>query len=218
MSSTCIPEDIPPYKVGCQVPRVIEGRPGVRADAEARRDRLVEAGRILFADRGYDVPLEAVAEAAGVGIATLYRNFPTRLDLKLAILADGLHRSRRTLDELLAQVDEDPDGAMTRLTQMFVSLQLGALIPIIVRDQDLIPSELIDARKGNLASVGEILERAKSHGVVRESVTARDFFAGVALITRPLPALIADPMMDGTITASELTDRVLAIFVAGLRP
>lgn len=190
----------------------------MRADAEERRKKLVVAGRDLFADRGYDVPLEAVAEAAGVGIATLYRNFPTRLDLKLAILADGLHSSRRTLDELLVQVDDDPSGAMTRLTQMFVSLQLGALIPIVVRDQDLIPPELIDARRSNLASVGEILERAKSKGVVRDSVTSRDFFAGVALLTRPLPALIVDPMMDGTITAAELTDRVLAIFVAGLRP
>lgn len=190
----------------------------MRADAAERRDRLVVAGRDLFADRGYDVPLEAVAEAAGVGIATLYRNFPTRLDLKLAILADGLDRSRRTLDELLTQVDDDPDGAMTRLTQMFVSLQLGALIPIIVRDQDLIPDELIVARRANLMSVGEILERAKAKGVVRESVTSRDFFAGVALLTRPLPALIVDPMMDGTVTAEELTDRVLAIFVAGLRP
>jgi AcrR family transcriptional regulator len=190
----------------------------VRADAAERRTRLIVAGRDLFADRGYDVPLEAVAEAAGVGIATLYRNFPTRLDLKLAILADGLQRSRKILDELLVQVDDDPDDAMARLTRMFVSLQLGALIPIIVRDQELIPRELIDARRGNLASVGRILDRAKAKGVVRESVTARDFFAGVALITRPMPALIADPMMDGTVTGDELTDRVLSIFVAGLRP
>lgn len=190
----------------------------MRVDAVERRRKLVVAGREQFADRGYDVPLEAIAEAAGVGIATLYRNFPTRLDLKLAILAEGLSRSRLILDEILTEVETHPVSAMTRLSHMFVSLQLGALIPIIVRDQDLIPPELIEARQKNLSSVGDVLARAKFKGVVREEVTLREFFAGVALITRPLPALIEDPMMFGTVTAEDLTDRVLSIFIAGLRP
>lgn len=190
----------------------------MRADAAERRARLVSVGRELFADRGYDVPLDAVAEAAGVGIATLYRNFPTRLDLKLAILDEGLSRSRLILEEVLVEMETDPELAMTRLSRLFASLQIGALIPIIVRDREHIPDHLIEARAANLAIVDEILVRAKVKGIVRKDVTLRDFFAGVALITRPLPALMQDPMMFGSVTAEDQTDRVLAIFVAGMRP
>jgi AcrR family transcriptional regulator len=55
--------------------------PGLRADAERNRQRIVEAARALFAERGLNVPLEEIAHRAQVGIATLYRRFPTREDL-----------------------------------------------------------------------------------------------------------------------------------------
>jgi AcrR family transcriptional regulator len=53
----------------------------LRVDAERNRRLIVEAARAVFAERGLDVPLEAIAQRAGVGIATLYRRFPTREDL-----------------------------------------------------------------------------------------------------------------------------------------
>lgn len=190
----------------------------MRADAAERRERLLDAGRDLFAEVGYDVPLEAIAERAGVGIATLYRNFPSRQDLKVALLADGLGRARLVLEQLLGQVDDDPIGSLTRLSQMFVDLRLGALIPIIVRDIDQLPGDLIAERRANLKAVAEILSRAKRKGVVREDLTEFDFFAGLALITRPQPALAADPMVIGNASVDALTPRVLAIFLAGLRP
>ena len=64
----------------------------MRADAAKRRQLIVQEARRLFAAHGSDVALEAVAEAAGVGIATLYRNFDSRAaladEVALAILAD----------------------------------------------------------------------------------------------------------------------------------
>ncbi|WP_207844239.1 TetR/AcrR family transcriptional regulator [Williamsia soli] len=190
----------------------------MRADAIERRRRLIVAGREQFAERGYDVSLEAVAEAAGVGIATLYRNFPTRLDLKIAILTDGLETSRLILDELRQLAETDASAAMIRLARLFMSLQLGAMIPIIVRDQELIPPELIEARQANFATVAEIIERAKSHGAVAADITLTDFLSGVALITRPLPAIAAAPMLLVSTDPNELVERILSIFVAGLRP
>jgi AcrR family transcriptional regulator len=183
-----------------------------------RRTRLLEAGREMFADLGYDVPLEAIAERAGVGIATLYRNFPTRADLKVALMEDGLARSRRTLEVLLGEMDADPEDALAQLSSMFVSLRLGSLIPIIVRDIDVLPEHLIAERRANLVMVGEVIDRAKAKGVVREDLTAVDFFAGLAMISRPQPALAADPMVAGTTSVAALTRRVLTIFLAGLRP
>ncbi len=50
----------------------------VRADAERNRDRLLEAAKAVFAEKGSAASLEEIAREAGVGIGTLYRHFPTR--------------------------------------------------------------------------------------------------------------------------------------------
>jgi AcrR family transcriptional regulator len=71
-------------------------RPALRVDAERNRQRLIAAAREMFAERGLDVPMEDIARHAGVGVATLYRRFPTRADLiagafeaKMAAYADA---------------------------------------------------------------------------------------------------------------------------------
>jgi AcrR family transcriptional regulator len=61
--------------------------PSLRADAERNRRRILEAARAVFGEAGLDAPLEAIAQRAGVGIATLYRRFPTRDDLVAASFA-----------------------------------------------------------------------------------------------------------------------------------
>jgi AcrR family transcriptional regulator len=66
-----------------------------RADAVANRARIVDAARSLLVDTG-DVPMNAVARAAGVGQGTLYRNFPTREALLATVY-------QRDVDELVAQ-------------------------------------------------------------------------------------------------------------------
>lgn len=72
-------------------------RQALRADAERNRQRLIAAAREVFAERGLDVPIEDIARHAGVGVATLYRRFPTRADLiagafeaKMAAYADAV--------------------------------------------------------------------------------------------------------------------------------
>jgi AcrR family transcriptional regulator len=78
----------------------------LRVDAARNRGRIVEAAKAAFAEHGLDVPLEDVAERAGVGIATLYRRFPAREDLIAACferrLADYAHAAEEAL--------EAPDG------------------------------------------------------------------------------------------------------------
>ena len=65
-------------------------RTALRADAERNRERLVAAAQSVFAERGVDVPLEEIAERAGVGIATLYRRFATREALLAAAFEDRM--------------------------------------------------------------------------------------------------------------------------------
>src|ERR1700742_2795423 len=59
--------------------------PPMRADARRSRERLIAAATEAFAEKGADAPLEDIARRAGVGISTLYRHFPTRLDLQAAV-------------------------------------------------------------------------------------------------------------------------------------
>jgi AcrR family transcriptional regulator len=68
----------------------------VRADAARNREKLVEAARTLFRERGHDVPLDDIAKLAGVGPGTLYRHFPNRESLVDAVLqawADGVQEA-----------------------------------------------------------------------------------------------------------------------------
>src|ERR1700759_3348319 len=56
----------------------------LRRDAQERRDKLIAAAQHEFAEHGVDASLEKIARDAGVAIGTLYRHFPTRLDLLIA--------------------------------------------------------------------------------------------------------------------------------------
>jgi AcrR family transcriptional regulator len=86
--------------VGAEAGRAAVRRPGLRADAERNRQRLIAAARQVFAERGLGVPIEDIARHAGVGVATLYRRFPTRADLiagafeaKMAAYADAVSQA-----------------------------------------------------------------------------------------------------------------------------
>ena len=65
------------------------GRP-MRADARRNYERLVEAARKVFADQGGGASMEAIAKQAGVGVGTLYRHFPKRIDVVEAVYRDDV--------------------------------------------------------------------------------------------------------------------------------
>jgi AcrR family transcriptional regulator len=78
----------------------------LRADAQDNRARILVAARALFAERGIDVTMRAVARRAGVGPATLYRRFPTKQMLLDDVFADELGSCRGIVDDGCA--DPDP--------------------------------------------------------------------------------------------------------------
>lgn len=79
---------------------------GLRADARENRAKILRAAREAFAAQGVDVPVAAVARRAGVGVATLYRRFPTRASLVTEAFAEELSHCVSVLDDGLA--DPDP--------------------------------------------------------------------------------------------------------------
>ncbi|GAA1556052.1 helix-turn-helix domain-containing protein [Brevibacterium picturae] len=78
----------------------------LRADAAHNRARILAVARELFAERGIDVPMTAIARRAGVGAATLFRRFPDRRSLIAEVFATQIGHCESVLDE--AAADPDP--------------------------------------------------------------------------------------------------------------
>ena len=75
--------------------------PTRRADAERNRDKILAAARIAFADPDAEVSMAEISRRAGVGMATLYRNFPARQELLEALYTnevDAVCRAAETID------------------------------------------------------------------------------------------------------------------------
>ena len=84
--------------------------PPRRADAERNRDRILAAARAAFADPDADVSMIEIARRAGVGSATLYRNFTNRRDLLEALYVDEID----AVCAAAQAIDENDPGAALR--------------------------------------------------------------------------------------------------------
>lgn len=90
-----------------------------RADAERNRQRILEAAEATFAREGIGVPIDEVARAAGVGIGTLYRHFPTKESLCEAIILRHIDLLVTTCDEAVEDTARAPvDAFFTFLRHM----------------------------------------------------------------------------------------------------
>jgi AcrR family transcriptional regulator len=93
-----------------------------RADARANRARLIEAARAVFSERGLAAEMKEIAERAGVGVGTIYRNFPSKEDLVLAIMRDAL--AGAVAEARLAEAADDPiDGLRALLAGAFAMVE-----------------------------------------------------------------------------------------------
>ncbi|TCK59757.1 TetR/AcrR family transcriptional regulator [Curtobacterium sp. PhB136] len=178
-----------------------------RADAARNRAALVDAARTAFTTAGEDASLEAVARAAGVGIGTLYRNFPTREDLVAAVYGAELDAVLGTVDALLA--DPPADRALRAFADRyarFVAAKRGMAETVrvgAIRGA----AETAHTRERVNAAVQRFLDAGALDGTLRSDMVADDVTAaliGVLLSTRDTE----DP---------EQTGRLLDIVVGGLR-
>ena len=95
----------------------------MRRDARQSREKLLAAAQAEFAAEGVDASLEKIAREAGVAIGTLYRHFPTRMDLLLAALGPRLEQFVQGADEAL-DVEDPWDGFVAYLENLF-AVQAG---------------------------------------------------------------------------------------------
>jgi AcrR family transcriptional regulator len=174
-----------------------------RADALRNRARLVEAARAAFAARGAEASMEEIARAAGVGIGTLYRHFPTREALVEAVFRDGVEQLQALADELLAS--DAPGEALAtwlraQLAQAATCRGLAAEAMLAMLDRGPCePTACEEMRR----SGAELLSRAQAAGDVRGAVDIDDLVRMVQAI-----GLAAEESADPD-TANRLFDFML---------
>jgi AcrR family transcriptional regulator len=175
----------------------------LRADARQNRARLITAATEAFAEKGADAPLEDIARRAGVGIGTLYRHFPNRLDLQAAVFRTQVRVVCEEGDELLATdapAQAFADWARTLTGYLVTKRGLSrALIDAVGVESELITSCWMTMRE----TTERLLENAQQAGVVRSDVTAMDVMRllhGVAVSSERDPdrlGLLLSVTLDG---------------------
>ncbi|MER7561405.1 TetR/AcrR family transcriptional regulator [Streptomyces sp. NPDC048523] len=160
------------------VSEIVASRRPHRKDAARNYDALLAAAREAFAEHGAEASLEDIARRAGVGIGTLYRNFPTRRHLFESVYADEVNTLVRVAQEV---ADREPWEALTAWLDRFAGYMVTKRA---VREALNDESEIFAAcRESMYAAGGPLLERAQEAGQARRDMDFVDLLRMVAGIT-----------------------------------
>lgn len=180
----------------------------LRKDAARNRERILDAARELFAQRGLAATLNDIAHHAGVGVGTVYRHFPDREQL-----IDGLFEQR--IDQIAAVLQEavddpDPWRGLTDFLERSLALQAQdrGLRELILGASDR--SARLSRARARLYPVGvRLVERARGAGALRDDIGPQDI---------PLIQLMISSVIDVSHDISpELWRRYLALVLRGMR-
>jgi AcrR family transcriptional regulator len=203
----------------------------VRADAQRNRDRILSAAREIVAEVGVDATMEDIARRAGVAVGTLYRHFPAKDDLLVAVTDDSVEQIAALTEKVLADVDGGAPvgpalgGLFRAVAARFVDdLALKAATGRLGADRDLsaylgaedrrrilLRGGVIDiaaAQPGSavlraVTAITAVLERARADGAVRADLTLDD----VTVLLAAMP---------GREVPEEMRTRLVDIVIAGL--
>jgi AcrR family transcriptional regulator len=172
-----------------------------RTDAGRNYDAVLAAARTAFAELGTDAPLEEIARRAGVGIATLYRNFPTRDQLIASVYITEVEAVRQAAADL---AELAPSDALTAWLRRFVEY-IGAKRALLAgMSKD---SATFKTCREALYEAGEpLLARAQRDGSVRPDVTIDD-------VIRLVSGVVGVDVVD-----ADQREHLLAVAFDGLRP
>ncbi|WP_055587240.1 TetR/AcrR family transcriptional regulator [Peterkaempfera griseoplana] len=149
-----------------------------RKDAARNFDALLAAAREAFADKGAEASLEDIARRAGVGIGTLYRNFPTRRHLFESVYADEVNALCQVALDVAGQ---EPWQALTSWLHRFVEYTVTKRA---IREALNGESEIFLACRASMYEAGgPLFVRAQEAGEARKDMDFDDLLRMVAGIT-----------------------------------
>jgi AcrR family transcriptional regulator len=155
-------------------------------DADGKRARLLEAAGEVFARGGLDAPMPAVAAAAGAGVGSVYRQFPSKRDLLAALVIERLEEAEGEVDAALAGAD-GPWVALTALLSEFAerhaSDDVRAEAMASVSTHPSVERAFADAT----AAWERLLGAAKAEGRLRPDATILDVRLIFAAIRAAVP-------------------------------
>lgn len=183
-----------------------DGKPA-RADARRNLNALLDAAMEVFTTSGVDAPVRDIAEKAGVGVGTLYRHFPQRSDLIVAVFrkeVDACAAAAATLAE-----QHEPGEALERWLNRFIAFVaakrgLSAALHSGDPAYEPLPAYLME----HLApAASRLLEAAANAGKVRSDVDPADLLMAIAHLCSP----------DGKGGITEGSRRMVSLLIDGIR-
>jgi AcrR family transcriptional regulator len=178
----------------------------LRADAQRNIDSLLEAAKTVFATAGVDAPAKQIADLAGVGVGTLYRHFPQRSNLVVAVFQRGVDACADAATTLAAA--HEPGEALARWLHRyteFLSTKRGLASALHSGDPaySALPAYFMQ-RLG--PALGSLLEAATASGEIRAGISPKDILHAVANLCLPVPG-------EGV----AYSQRMVALLIDGLR-
>ena len=187
------------------------GTPGhaprrLRADAQRNIDALLEAAKAVFGTSGVDAPAKQIADRAGVGVGTLYRHFPTRSDLVVAVFQREVDACADAAPALAAA--HEPGAALAQWLQRyteFLATKRGLATALHSGDPafDALPRYFMQ-RLG--PALGSLLDDAAAAGEIRADIGPEELLYAVSKLCVP---------SGGEGAAS--SQRMVALLIDGLR-
>jgi AcrR family transcriptional regulator len=183
----------------------------VRADAQRNLAAVLEAAKTVFATSGVDAPVRAIATAAGVGVGTIYRHFPTRSELVAAVFRREVDACAEAAPVLAAELE--PVDALASWLQRytgFIATKRGLAAALHSGDPAFDPLPAYFAAHLGPA-LGALLDAAVAAGEIRAGVDPVELLHAVASLSvsppgdgdsrpQPMVALLVDGLRYGATT------------------
>lgn len=177
-----------------------------RVDAKRNVMALLAAAKTVFASSGVDAPAKEITDLAGVGVGTLYRHFPRRSDLIVAVLQHEIDECASAAASLSAT--HEPWDALKRWIERFTEF-IGTKhgLATALHSGDPAFNDLPRYFSDHLEpALDRLLDAARRSGAVRADATASDILLSVALMCQPVQG-----------RDLHFNERMIRIFVEGLR-
>lgn len=177
-----------------------------RADARRNVDALLDAAKTVFGTSGVDAPAKEIADLAGVGVGTLYRHFPQRSDLVIAVFK---HEVDACADEAPAMSAAYPPGeALKKWLDRFIGFLATkhGLVPALHSGDPAYAALPGYFTERFAPALGALLDAAAASGEIRADVSATDLLSAVASLCQT--------MSDH---GPDYSRRMVAVLVDGLR-